>query len=183
MISFCGHWSVSLWEERVRGGPGRPARPPARPRGLTGSRPGSRRPGRGGSASASRWSQRRVCASVAGARVSLRRPGLPPTARAADRNLWGTPTHGAPTRTLTSCHSRTPLQASSLLLSRCSPTARPPRASPGEEGPMGPRAPNTRAPGCGRGTTEAGATTRAGCSPHTPRIHPNVQTQTPCPQG
>lgn len=54
-------------------------------------------------------------------------------------------------RVLTSCHSRTPLQASSLLLSRCSPTARPPRASPGEEGPMGPRAPKTRAPCCGRG--------------------------------
>ena len=49
--------------------PTRPARPPprpARPPPLTGSRPGSRRPGRGGPASASRWSQSRVCASVAG---------------------------------------------------------------------------------------------------------------------
>lgn len=52
---------------------------------------------------------------------------------------------------LTSCHSSTPLQASSLLLSRCSFTASPPRVSPGEEGPIGPRAPKTRAPSCSRG--------------------------------
>lgn len=84
----------------------------------------------------------------------LRRPGLSPTVRADRQESVGTPTQGTrqgPTRTLTSCHSRTPLQASSLLLSRCSPTARPPRASPGEQGPMGPKAPNTRAPGYRRG--------------------------------
>lgn len=52
---------------------------------------------------------------------------------------------------LTSCHSSTPLQASSLLLSRCSFTASPPRDSPGDEGPIGPRAPKTRAPSCSRG--------------------------------
>lgn len=33
MISFCGHWSVSLQEERVRGAPA-PSRPPTRPPGT-----------------------------------------------------------------------------------------------------------------------------------------------------
>lgn len=38
---------------------------------------------------------------------------------------------------LTSCHSRTPLQASSLPLNWCWLTASPPRESLGEEGPTG----------------------------------------------
>lgn len=73
MISFWGHWSVSLRGAESQGSPhpGRlPAAPtltPVCPPLLTGSRPGSRRPGKGGPASVSRWSLSRVGASVVGA--------------------------------------------------------------------------------------------------------------------
>lgn len=173
-------------------GPG--PRPPAHVptgRALTGSRPGSRRPGRAGSASASPWSPNRVCASVARGLTGHSpgaRAGPPPTG--ADGALGATPsptgTHGGPEGPLTSCHSRTPLQASSLLLSRCSPTTRPPRASPGEDGPMGPRAPKTRAPCCGRGVgklrlgdAQGQAVPNTPRREHTPMITPHFHAQKP----
>lgn len=137
------------------GGQGRPRRPPSRPPRaqpptrpplLTGSRPGSRRPGRGGPASASPWSRSRVCASVAGAGgvTGHNRDALAcPTRRASPQPPRGL-TRGLATAHLLPLKDATPgqqLVAEPVLAYSQAPEGEPRRGGP--DGTQGAKDPST----------------------------------------